>query len=236
MPQDVFKRCEIKYFLTHQQKQALLDWAKPFIQPDRFGRSTIRNLYYDTSDYRLVRRSNEKPIYKEKLRVRSYRSVLPTDEVFIEMKKKYRSVVFKRRMAIPEAEAMQFLSGDTPRQTPTQIAREIAYFCAFYGTLHPTVYLSYEREAFYARDDDAFRITFDENILSRTNCLSLCAEPFGTPLLPEGIVLLEVKAAGAIPMWLCSFLTENRIYRASFSKYGEAYRKIISKGELKYVG
>ena len=36
------------------------------------GKTTVRNIYYDTDTYLLVRRSIEKPVYKEKLRIRSY--------------------------------------------------------------------------------------------------------------------------------------------------------------------
>lgn len=236
MPQTVFKRYEIKYFITPAQKQALLRLMQARMQPDGYGKSTIRNLYYDTPDYRLVRRSNEKPLYKEKLRMRSYAGVTRDEPVFVELKKKYRAVVYKRRLEMTQAEACAWLAGDCALPQPTQIGQEIDYFRAFYGKLMPQVFLSYEREAFYACDDGSFRVTFDENILSRTERVSLCEDPFGTPLLPENTLLMEIKTAGAIPLWLTAFLTENRIFKTSFSKYGEAYRKIICKGALKHVG
>ena len=162
--QATFKRYEIKYLLTQQQKQALLQAMRPYMKLDRYGRTTIRNIYYDTDTYRLIRRSLEKPVYKEKLRIRSYQTAAPDDPVFVELKKKYKSVVYKRRLTLPEMQARVSFQIGSPLPVHSQIAEEIEYFRAYYEGLHPTVFLSYEREAFYALDDSDFRVTFDENI------------------------------------------------------------------------
>ena len=47
------------------------------------------------------------------------------------------------------------------------------------------------------------------------------------PILPEGMVLMEVKCAGGVPLWLTKVLTDERIFKTSFSKYGTAYEKLI---------
>ena len=195
---------------------------------DRFGHSTIRNIYYDTDTYRLIRRSLEKPAYKEKLRVRSYEKVNEKSAVFVELKKKYKSVVYKRRIVMPEQQAVDWLSGAISCPQESQISREIDYFCSFYETLHPAVYLSYEREAFYSLGGDDFRVTFDENILYRTNDLSLESEIYGTPLLRDDQILMELKTPGGIPLWMTHFLTEQQIQKTSFSKYGAAYQMMQS--------
>ena len=146
----------------------------------------------------------------------------PDDEVFVEVKKKYKGTVFKRRVALPESVAMDWLAGgDLP--IDSQICREIEYFRDFYGSLRPAVYLSYEREAYYSLLGDDLRITFDENIFARQNDLSLRSEPYGVSLLPEGKTLMEIKCSGAIPLWLTKVLSERKIYKTSFSKYGTAY-------------
>lgn len=235
---DVFERHEIKYRITAAQKRALLGEIAEHMKLDQFGRSTIRNLYYDTDTFRLVRRSNEKPVYKEKLRVRSYRQLEAGDEVFVELKKKYRSVVYKRRIAMPESEAMQWLAGGREPLVRTQIEREIEYFRQYYRDLHPAVFLSYEREAYRAVDGTDFRLTFDENILARTERLSLCEPVGGQRILPPGIVLMELKTAGGIPLWMTELLNRHHIFQSSFSKYGTAYQEIIcaERGELQYVG
>lgn len=224
--QTVFKRYELKYLMTVAQKERVLAAMRPQMTLDEYGRTTIRNLYYDTDSYLLVRRSVERPIYKEKLRIRSYAEAKPETKVFVELKKKYESVVYKRRLRLPEAEAMRWLcGGECPKQT--QIGNEVAYFLSFYPTLRPSVFLSYEREAFFANDGSDFRVTFDDTVLCRQDDLSLCTGVYGTPLLPEGMVLMEVKCSGGIPVWMTRVLSAERIYKTSFSKYGTAYQALI---------
>ena len=104
--QTVFKRYELKYMLTLEQKQKVLAAMAPYMKLDNYGRTTIRNIYYDTDTYLLVRRSIEKPAYKEKLRIRSYSQAEPDSTVFVELKKKYKHVVYKRRISLPEEEAI----------------------------------------------------------------------------------------------------------------------------------
>lgn len=145
-------------------------------------------------NYRLARHSIGKPAYKEKLRICSYRLAEPDSTVFVELKKKYRQVVFKRRIPLPEEAAMQWVCGGLPCPVSTQISREIDYFLGFYESLRPKVFLSYEREAYYSKDSPDFRVTFDDSILCRRDSLSLRDEVSGTPLLPEGRVLMEIKS------------------------------------------
>lgn len=100
MPQLTFERVEKKYLLTPAQLDALAPMLHRHMQIDQYGRHTICNVYYDTPDYRLIRTSLQKPVYKEKLRLRSYGVPGPGDTVFVELKKKYRGVVYKRRTAL----------------------------------------------------------------------------------------------------------------------------------------
>lgn len=236
--QSVFKRYEIKYMLTPEQKQRLLAVMDPYMALDKYGRTTIRNIYFDTDSYRLVRRSIEKPAYKEKLRIRSYRRASPDSPVFVELKKKFQDVVYKRRLSMPEQAAMDWICTGGSPPPDSQIAREIAYFKQYYETLRPTVFLSYEREAFYCRAGGDLRITFDDHLLCRRTDMSLESPVWGTPLLPEDRVLMEIKTAGAVPLWLTSFLSRERIYKTSFSKYGVAYQTLIypeCKGDHLYA-
>ena len=225
--QTVFKRYELKYMLTTEQKERVLAAMTPYMKLDKYGRTTIRNLYFDTDTYLLIRRSIEKPTYKEKLRIRSYSKADADSTVFVELKKKFKHVVYKRRISLPEAEAVKWLSGEKHTDKHTQISNEIDYFMEHYGTLHPTVFLSYEREAYYSNDGSDFRVTFDDNILCREEDLSLQSDAYGTPILPEGKVLMEIKCSGGIPLWMTEVLSREKIYKTSFSKYGTAYRTLI---------
>lgn len=226
--QNVFQRYEIKYMISRTVKERIMRGMEEYMEGDDFGRSTICNLYFDTSSYLLIRRSLEHPVYKEKLRLRSYGRAEPDSRVFMELKKKYKSVVYKRRIGITEREAMSCLRGEA-QLTDTQIGRELDYFLKQYQYPRPSVFLSYEREAFYAEDDREFRVTFDENILWRDSDLSLCAGAYGTPVLGEDQVLMEIKTGTSIPLWMTSLLTENHIYKTSFSKYGTVYKDIYEK-------
>lgn len=236
--QAVFKRYELKYLLTQEQKTKILEAMEPYMALDQYGRTTIRNLYYDTDNYRLVRHSIEKPAYKEKLRIRSYNQANPDSKVFVELKKKYDSIVYKRRLSLEEENAMEWVSGEMHCEQESQITREIDYFLEYYKTLHPVVFLSYEREAFYDKNGGDFRVTFDNHILCRQEALSLEEDVWGTALLPEGMVLMENKCSGGIPLWMTHILSQEHIYKTSFSKYGTAYQTIIfpkMKGDLQYA-
>ena len=236
--QTVFKRYELKYLLTPQQKDQVLLAMGQRMELDSFGRSTILNIYFDTENYRLIRRSLEKPAYKEKLRVRSYHQAGAQEDVFVELKKKYDSVVYKRRLALPQDVALDCLTNRTPLPLASQIAREIDYFCVFYQTLRPMVFLSYEREAYFALDGSDFRVTFDENILFRQDRLSLSEAPGGTSLLDPGMTLMEIKTSGGIPLWMTHCMAGAHIFKTSFSKYGAAYQTILrqdAKGVLFYA-
>lgn len=226
--QMTFKRYEIKYLLTTKQRTLLLNEMKLFMDADIHGKSTILSLYLDTPDFLLVRRSLDKPMYKEKLRLRSYGTAQPDTDVFIELKKKYDSVVYKRREAMNLFELESYLkTGIMPKDT--QIMREIDFAMKRYAGIAPAVLLSYEREAFYDKYNYDFRMTFDENILWRTEELTLNSPVYGTPILESGHVLLEVKTAGAMPLWLVHFFSKYHLAPVSFSKYGSAYRALTRK-------
>lgn len=227
MAKTVFKRYELKYLITKEQKEKIVKAISPYMQIDKYGRTTIRNIYFDTDNYRLIRRSIEKPTYKEKLRVRSYCRADEKTTVFVELKKKYDNVVYKRRVPIPEQEAMEWLCNRNFTGEQSQISKEIDYFLDFYENLHPAVFLSYEREAYYTKDKSDFRVTFDDNILCREEDLSLESDAWGIPLLDNNKVLMEVKCSGGIPLWMTEILSKEHIYKTSFSKYGTAYSTII---------
>lgn len=227
--QGTFMRTEIKYLLTTRQKEKVLEAMAPYMRMDCYGKSSIRNVYYDTDRFRLIRNSLEKPVYKEKLRIRSYGRAGQEDPVYVELKKKYRSVVYKRRVCLPQREAFFTMEPGNPFRQSCQVSREIAYFRDFYVNLHPAVFLSYEREAYDSLDESPFRVTWDDRILFRREELTLDSDAWGEELLAPDTVLMEIKTPGAIPLWMVRCLTENRIYSTSFSKYGRAYTQMMTK-------
>ncbi|MBO7450058.1 MAG: polyphosphate polymerase domain-containing protein [Clostridiales bacterium] len=229
---NTFERYEIKYILTREQRKALCDLMVGKMKIDKYGHTTIRNIYYDTEDYRLIRNSLDKPIYKEKLRVRSYGRITKTDDVFIELKKKYESIVYKRRIALPEYITTDWLVKGKIQPVNSQIADEIEYFKNYYEGLKPAVFLSYEREAYYPTEPGDLRVTLDSNLIARNYDLTLLNGVYGENIIDRDLTVLEVKVSGAMPTWLIRFLNDNGIRKTSFSKYGMYYmNKMTPKSE-----
>lgn len=224
--QTCFKRYEKKYCLTTAQQQAILQGMQPYMQKDAYGQYTICNIYYDTADWRLIRTSLEKPLYKEKLRVRSYGTPAPDGNVFVEIKKKYDGVVYKRRITTRADEVDYLLGGFYPAGRLDQIGREIQWFQRMNRT-RPQVFIGYDRLAFAGIEDPDLRITFDTNIRWRTNDLDLRCGDYGAPLGGYGDVLMEIKIPGTAPLWLAHLLSETGVFSTSFSKYGSCYSRHI---------
>ncbi len=231
---ETFKRVEKKYLLSREQYNALRRELGDRIIEDEYGLSSICNVYYDTEDYRLIRESIEKPDYKEKLRVRSYGTPKDGTKVFLELKKKYDGIVYKRRVSMPIEEARNYLeNGVWPKsKVNTQILREIDYFQKMYRST-PKMYLAYDRIATYGAEDNALRITFDQNIRFRQEDIDLAMGDSGRKLLENDEVLMEIKVGGAYPLWLSEILNRLEIYPHSFSKYGNIYKKLLAEGTLK---
>lgn len=240
--QETFKRYEKKYLLNALQYYTLMKKSKDQLKIDHYGDITICNIYFDTPNRLLIRNSLEKPIYKEKLRLRSYGIPAKEDNVYIELKKKYKGIVYKRREQMELAIAEDYLYNTKPLKKETQITKEIDWVLKFYKTLEPSMYISYQRTAMYGTKDSELRLTFDRNILYREEDLYLESGIWGKPLLKEKQWLMEIKMPGAIPIWLSCLLSELEIYPVSFSKYGNGYKdamksnkKMITKGEIKYA-
>ena len=229
MAQKVFERYEKKYMLTYRQYEALKRILPQYMEPDRFTNYTIQNIYYDTDNFELIRTSIEKPKYKEKMRVRMYGDRLTEHtKVFLELKKKYDHVVYKRREEMPYRQAKAFLSSGICEGGRSQILREIDYAMRRYG-LHPAVFVAYDREAYKGTENSELRLTFDHNIRCRDYDLDFAAGDYGTELLTGDQVLMEVKIPGAMPLWMARFFSEQQIWPASFSKYGTYYSRYLKE-------
>ena len=222
--QNVFERVEKKYRLNQKQYDSFRNAAAQKLHMDEYGLHTIRNIYYDTPNYELIRRSIDKPKYKEKLRLRGYGEIQDESVVFLEIKKKYQGMVYKRRTQLAFMQAQEYLeSGSITKKN--QILKEIDYFIKFYRP-KPRVYLAYDREAFVGNEDENLRITIDQNIRSRSHRLELSYDG-ECKMLNPGEYLMEIKVKEAYPMWLADLLGKLEIYPVSFSKYGAVYAQAM---------
>lgn len=239
MAQEIFNRFEIKYFLTQSQYEKLRKILPEFMDSDVYNKNekpyTICNLYLDTENDELIQTSLEKPVYKEKLRLRSYGRISLDETAYLEIKKKYKGIVNKRRTPIILSEAYAFFEGKQPQTSSVlnhQVLDEIYYIQKRYHA-NPKVFISYERFAFYEKDNDDFRLTLDTNIISRRENLRLDSEIYGEKIIgkkgDENIWLMEAKAEKAFPLWFSHFLSENKIFPISFSKYGTEFTNYIQK-------
>ncbi len=225
MVQANFKRYELKYILTQSQYASLIEAMSCEMRLDEYGRHKISNIYYDTEDYKVIRHSLEKPKYKEKLRVRCYGKPCEDNMAFIELKKKFNGIVYKRRIYDKQKNVLSFVDNKKGSLKDTQILNEINYFKNIYENIKPRVYLSYEREAYFSLVDDEFRMTFDFNIKTRDTNISFSESNIDLNVLSNKYILLEVKTVMGLPNWLITFFNNNNIYKTSFSKYGTAYQK-----------
>lgn len=231
---EVFNRYEKKYLLTDEQFSQIQSKIIEFMDPDKFNKNgqaySICNLYYDTENDELIRNSIEKPTYKEKLRLRGYGIPQLQDTVYLEIKKKFNGKVNKRRSSFTLEEAYKYIDNQKyplQKSKPNiQVLKELEYFLNFYK-LQPKVYIYYERFAYFAKNDNDFRITFDTNIKTRRTDLQLEKGANGSTLLPENMWLMEAKSSNSFPLWFCKLLSDNKIYSSSFSKYGTEYKNYL---------
>ncbi len=223
---EFFRRIEKKYMLNTKQYNEVLKRMNSKMKEDAYGVSKICNIYFDSPNYELARRSIEKPFYKDKVRLRSYNTPNKDSKVYLEIKRKVYGVVTKRRIALILKDAEKYLKFGKMQHEDMQVANEIDYYFKYYD-LEPKAYISYDRCAYYDINDENFRITFDRNIIARTDDLDLKIESYGEKILPDYNYVMEVKTLGAIPLWFVKIISDLKLQQCTYSKYGEVYTNII---------
>ena len=236
--QSIFKRYENKYLITFDQFAAVWKTLPRYMAPDQYGEYIIQNLYYDTDGWDVARASADKPLYKEKLRLRCYGKLAQDSVLFLELKKKYNGVVYKRRLPISMSAlsrrtvqdaisltiiqgAARSISGGSP-----QIARELDYYLSN-NAVYEKIYISHNRKAYVGKDDPDLRVTFDTDVHFRLDNLHFTLPGDGRLILPRGIILMEIKTPGGMPVWLARLLSDNNIFPSVFSKFGACYSGYI---------
>ena len=226
---EIFRRVEKKYIVNELQYHKIKDHILNHMNEDKYGKSTICNIYFDTDNYELISHSISKPYFKEKIRLRSYNVPNDDSKVFLEIKRKYDGIVGKRRIEMTLADFKNYLNNkDSFESKNKQIKNELDYYFNLYN-LKPAMYISYSREAYYEKDNPDFRLTFDSNIHAREFDLNLDKGVYGKDVLGKGQFIMEVKTLGSLPLWFVNILNEIDAVPGSFSKYGEAYKEFILK-------
>lgn len=241
MDTKVIDRIEKKYLITSKQKEAFLKQIAENMEKDGYFISEVFNLYFDTDNYDLIIQSIDQPVFKEKLRARSYGGY---DRVFLEIKTKLRgkeyNVGHKRRIMITHKDFEQFalrkktLAELSQRAVETaddlQIAKEVDYLVERFD-LKPKIMVAYDRESY--KGEDGLRITFDENLRYRTTNLKFNRPKRGKMYFEgERNIIMEVKAHGVLPLWLVRTMSEQKAFPQQFSKVGKIYTKIRKEGNV----
>ncbi len=238
-----FKRCEKKFLLSLGQYEMLKsEILKNGMVYDKYCKGgvvyKIYNIYFDDDENSVIRKSISHPKFKEKFRMRSY--FIPKsgeDTVFLEIKRKIKGTVVKRRATLTYKEALDFIENGTRPDTDDYLENKVLDELEYYMSIHnvrPKVFISYERMAFFGGDDPDFRVTFDRNITTRRTDLRLDMGVYGDKLLADDEVLMEVKIPGSIPIWFSDLLARHEIYISGFSKYGNEYSKFKGHDFLHY--
>lgn len=231
MYNDIFQRIEEKYLITEEKKTKLLNKISSHIECDDYFKSSIHNIYFDTDNNDLIINSLEKPIFKDKFRIRSYKIPKEDDEVFLEMKTKYKGVVGKRRIKLKLKDFYKYINKEIkPKE---QILKEIMYYYNYYD-LKPAIYIAYDRESYKGKENKNLRITFDSNLRSRREKLKFVENVSMNNYFDKNIYIMEIKTVGSLPLWLVKTLSELEIMPTSFSKYGKIYEKEM-KEMISYV-
>ena len=239
MDTEVFNRYEYKYLVDVDKFNNLSKLISENMLLDDHNVNnklyTISNIYYDTNDDYLIRRSLSRPLYKEKLRLRTYDVPDMQDKAFVEIKKKFNGIVNKRRTLMNVSDAYDLLNSLEFSPTEDYLNNqlyEIKYFLKNYSPV-PKVFIAYDRLAYVSNDNSDLRVSFDFNIRSRRDNLKL-QNPFeAEPLLSKNIAVMEIKTAYSMPLWLTCALTGASIKRIRFSKYGKEYQKyLVSKNVI----
>ena len=226
---DIFRRVEKKYILTKKQYMDIKKAINDYMIEDEYGKSKICNVYFDSNLYELISHSITKPYFKDKVRLRSYNTPTEDSTVFLEIKRKCDGVVSKRRIQMKLIDMEEYIQHKKNTENINkQISKELDYYFEKYN-LKPAMYLSYEREAYYQKNDRDFRITFDNKVIAREYDLDICSKSEGTQIIDSNKYIMEVKTLGAMPLWFVAILNEFKIMPCGFSKYGEAYTQLILK-------
>lgn len=223
MYDNVFERVEQKYLIKKQDKENLLEKIKSHIEKDKYFETKICNIYFDTINNDLIINSMEKPIYKDKIRLRSYGTPTLDSYVFLEIKNKYKGIVGKRRIKLTLKEFYDYLENDN-YDKDSQIMKELDYYIKYYKLI-PKIYIAYDRKSYIGKEDKNLRITIDSNLRSRRDNLKLELGDTGQKYFDEDMYILEIKSLGSMPLWLVNTLSELKIYPNSFSKYGSIYKR-----------
>ena len=226
----IIDRMEQKYFVSFDKYKKLMDIIEDKLVKDKYFSERIYNIYFDNDEYEFMTKSLDKPLYKEKVRLRSYETADKNSNVFLEIKKKFQGHGNKRRVVINYNDAIDYINNKIIPDTNKQIMNELDYTFKK-NNLKPKISLTYDRLSYAFKEDDSYRITFDTNIRYSNKKIDLVDLDDDYCLFNDGYIM-EVKTLKGYPMWFIKALNELKLFPTSYSKVGEAYKELKERNEL----
>ena len=215
-------RHELKYYINYDVYHVLRERLRTVIQmdenmPDEDG-YLISSIYFDDMYHSAIEEKIAGTRFRKKFRIRSYER--DNQLIRLECKAKYDEYISKSSAQISLEEYLQIMSGnyDNLARRKEQVCKEL--FC-YNKTklLRPVVVVEYRREA-YVLPFGNVRITFDKDISASTGTLDMFSkEYYTTKVLPDDILVLEVKYDDYIPRHILSLLQNIKADRCAVSKY-----------------
>lgn len=231
---NIFRRVEQKYLITSEQYNALMEALGDKLVKDEYFYNDIYNLYLDAPDHRLIIQSIEKPMYKEKFRVRSYGLAENEDsKVYLEIKKKFDGTSHKRRISMTLGEFYKYMEkGNRPKNANPITLAELDYDFEKYN-LQPSILINYERYSYYFRGNKDLRVTFDHNVKYRVKKPDLTNGDDMHHIIDKDMYIMEIKSLDSLPIKLSQLLAKLKIYPRGFSKPKNAYLKSLERAKEK---
>ena len=231
---NIFRRVEQKYLITSEQYNALMEALGDKLVKDEYFYNDIYNLYLDAPDHRLIIQSIEKPMYKEKFRVRSYGLAENEDsKVYLEIKKKFGGTSHKRRISMTLGEFYKYMEkGNRPKNANPITLAELDYDFEKYN-LQPSILINYERYSYYFRGNKDLRVTFDHNVKYRVKKPDLTNGDDMHHIIDKDMYIMEIKSLDSLPIKLSQLLAKLKIYPRGFSKPKNAYLKSLERAKQK---
>ena len=226
----IIDRMEQKYFVSFDKYNKLMKLINNKLVKDKYFSERIYNIYFDNDEYEFMTKSLDKPLYKEKVRLRSYETKDKNSNVFLEIKKKFQGHGNKRRVVINYNEAKDYIDNKIIPNTNKQIMGELDYTFKK-NNLKPKISLTYDRLSYAFKEDESYRVTFDTNIRYSNKKVDLVDLDDEYCLFNDGYIM-EVKTLKGYPSWFIKALNELKLYPVSYSKVGEAYKELKERNEL----
>ncbi len=234
-------RSEWKFLLHHSVKRVLLErWRRYLVRApftDEHAVTPILSQYYDSPNLDFFHDKIEGVGIRDKLRLRTYAHAFGSGAAtFLEIKQRASDLVRKHRVRIREF-TPEWLD---PAHWTFEDPEMEAAFQSLYERyrLRPSAQTYYQREAYEAAVESDLRVTFDSVLRGLHPGERLTRELLydrSRSLMPDTLVILEVKATAGIPGWVHDGVVAAELQRQTIPKYVTAV-EVLGLPELTPAG